>query len=127
MTGENTIGRTTLSQISFQCTVTLAATPTPVRAPMIACVEDEGRPSRQVIRFHVIAPTSAESTMTRPSWELTSVMLMMSSAIVVATLVPSSAPSRLKNAAIASATRGVSARVETEVAMAFAASWKPLV
>ena len=30
-------------------------------------------------------------------------------------------------AAIASAIRGVSARVETEVAMAFAASWKPLV
>ena len=30
-------------------------------------------------------------------------------------------------AAIVSATRGVSARVETDVAMALAASWKPLV
>jgi hypothetical protein len=29
--------------------------------------------------------------------------------------------------AMARATRGVSARVETEVAMALAASWKPLV
>jgi hypothetical protein len=30
-------------------------------------------------------------------------------------------------AAMMSATRGVSARVDTEVAMAFAASWNPLV
>src|SRR5579859_4802617 len=36
-------------------------------------------------------------------------------------------PRRLKTAAIATAQPGVSARVETEVAMAFAVSWKPLV
>ena len=94
---------------------------------MIACVDDDGRPSRQVIRFQTMAPTSAESTMIRPSSALTSVMLMMSSAMVVATLVPRSAPRRLKNAAMSSATRGVSARVETDVAIALAASWKPLV
>ena len=34
---------------------------------------------------------------------------------------------KLPIAAMASATRGVSARVLTLVAMAFAASWKPLV
>lgn len=34
---------------------------------------------------------------------------------------------RFITAAIASAARGVSARVDTEVAMAFAESWKPLV
>jgi hypothetical protein len=37
------------------------------------------------------------------------------------------APKRLKTAAITKAIRGVNARVETEVAMALAASWNPLV
>ena len=65
--------------------------------------------------------------MIRPSCALTSVMLMMSSAIVVATSGRAARRARLKNAAMASATRGVRARVETEVAIALAASWKPLV
>ena len=46
---------------------------------------------------------------------------------VLATSWPRKAPMKFITAAIASATRGVSARVETEVAMALAASWKPLV
>jgi hypothetical protein len=125
--GEITIGRTTLSRIAFQCTVMPEATPTPARPPISACVEDDGRPSHQVMRFQVIAPTSADSTITRPSCAATSPMLTMSCAIVVATCVPSSAPSRLNTAAMTSAALGVSARVDTEVAMAFAASWNPLV
>ncbi len=47
--------------------------------------------------------------------------------MVWATFVPKKAPKRLATAAMASATRGVRARVETEVAIALAASWKPLV
>ena len=46
---------------------------------------------------------------------------------VLATPLPRKAPARFITAAIASAARGVSARVETEVAIAFAESWKPLV
>jgi hypothetical protein len=46
--------------------------------------------------------------------------------MVEATAVPMSAPVRLKKAAIAIAWRGVSTFVETTVAIAFAASWKPL-
>ena len=46
---------------------------------------------------------------------------------VEATSVPRKAPTRFITAAMANATRGESARVATEVAMAFAASWKPLV
>src|SRR5204863_7428135 len=46
--------------------------------------------------------------------------------IVEATAVPVRAPVRLKNAAIVIAWRGVSTLVETTVAMALAASWKPL-
>jgi len=41
---------------------------------------------------------------------------------VLATLAPKKEPSRLKTADMARATRGVSARVETEVAIALAAS-----
>ena len=46
---------------------------------------------------------------------------------VFATSWPRNAPTKFITAASARATRGVSARVETEVAMALAASWKPLV
>ena len=49
------------------------------------------------------------------------------SLIVLATSVPSKAPTKLRTAAIISAMRGVSARVDTEVAIALAASWNPLV
>ena len=47
--------------------------------------------------------------------------------MVLATSTPSKAPTKFRTAAIASATRGVRARVDTEVAIAFAASWKPFV
>jgi hypothetical protein len=46
---------------------------------------------------------------------------------VLATLPPKCAPTKLPMAAMPSATLGVRARVDTLVAMAFAASWKPLV
>ena len=92
---------------------------------MSACEEDDGRPSPHVIRFHEIAPMSAASTSTSPGVPLGA--LMMPSPTVAAIPVPMKAPTKLKNAAIRSATRGVSARVEIEVAMAFAASWNPLV
>ena len=46
--------------------------------------------------------------------------------IVEATAVPVRAPVRLKKAASAIACRGVRTFVETTVAIAFAASWKPL-
>ena len=47
--------------------------------------------------------------------------------MVLATPSDTSAPSRFITAASSSATLGVSARVEIDVAMALAASWKPLV
>ena len=46
---------------------------------------------------------------------------------VVATAVPRNAPTRFMTAAMISAVRGASARVDTEVAIAIAASWKPFV
>ena len=116
-----------MSRIFCQYTWIPDAMPTPVSPPISAWVDDDGNPSRQVIRFQTIAPTRAQRTRTRPRCADASVMSTMSCAIVCATAVPSSAPTRLKHAAISSATRGVRARVETEVAIAFAASWNPLV
>ena len=92
---------------------------------MSACDDDDGRPNHQVMRFQPVAPTSAAATSQRPSTPLG--VSMMPEPMVLATLPPKKAPKRLAIAAMPSATRGVSARVETEVAMALAASWKPLV
>ena len=72
-----------------------------------------------------MAPISAAATSQSPSTP--SGCSMMPEPMVLATLVPKKAPKRLAMAAMASATRGVSARVETEVAIALAESWKPLV
>jgi hypothetical protein len=125
--GESTIGTTTFSRITDQCTVMPAARPTPMSAPMRACEDDDGIPSHHVMRFHTMAPMTAARTMTRPLCPDASVMSMMPLPMVWATSVPSMAPTRLNTAAMIRAARGVSARVETDVAMAFAASWKPLV
>ena len=46
--------------------------------------------------------------------------------IVLATAVPAKAPMKLNDAAMRIACWGLKARVATEVAIAFAVSWKPL-
>ncbi len=75
------------------------------------------------MRFHVIAPTS-------PARTISSVMTpwsTMSFAIVAATSNDTNAPRKFRIAALMTAGRGESARVETDVAMALAVSWKPFV
>src|SRR4051812_8113754 len=111
------------------CHLTLspAARPAPTRPPISACDDDDGRPKYQVTRFHVMAPTSAENTTTMPDVLSSSEALRMPLPTVLATSVDTRAPARLATAARTSAMRGVSARVDTAVAIALAASWKPLV
>ena len=89
---------------------------------MSACDELEGMPNHQVMRFHMLAPTSAAST---TGW-VTMAGSANPDAIVFATAVPSMAPPKLSTAAINTAVRTGSTPVETTVAIAFAASWKPL-
>ena len=73
-----------------------------------------------------MAPSRPHITIVRPCMaEKPSVSMV--SLTVCATFWPSSAPTKFITAAMISATRGVSARVDTEVAIALAASWKPLV
>ncbi len=124
--GEATIGMTTFSMIVCHSTVTPPASPAPTRPPISACEDDEGRPKYQVMRFQVIAPSRPASTMTRP-WFSETPSMVSTLWTVLATSWPRRAPTKFITAARISATRGVSARVDTEVAMALAASWKPLV
>ena len=102
-----------------------AASAAPTSPPISACVDDDGSPKRQVTKFQVIAPMSAAKTTTSPA--LLCGGLMMPLPTVCATPVPSSAPARFITAAMSSAARGVSALVDTDVAIALAASWNPFV
>ncbi len=76
-----------------------------------------------MIRFQVIAPSSAASSV----WFVTWPRSMIPFPTVFATAVVTNAPARFATAAISTASRGESARVETEVATAFAVSWNPFV
>src|SRR2546423_1283033 len=97
----------------------------PTRPPISACDDDEGMPKYQVIRFPTIAPAGPANPSPSPLIPLGALITPLPT--VAAPLPPKNDPTRLPTAAMASATRGVSARVETEVAIAFAASWNPLV
>ena len=91
--------------------------------PTRACDELVGRPRYQVITSHAIAPASPAKI----TWLSRIAGFTTSFAIVAATAVPKiRKAAKLKNAAHATACRGESTRVETTVAMEFAASWKPL-
>ena len=74
-------------------------------------------------RFQAIAPIRAASTVC----VVASPVSMMPLPTVLATAVVTNAPTRFATDAIATASRGESARVEIEVATAFAVSWKPFV
>lgn len=124
-TGESTIGMTTFSTTPDHLTLPADERVAPTSPPMSACDEDEGNPSHHVVRFHAMAPTRPASTMTRLCCATGRSTIPRPT--VSATPVPRKAPSRFMTAAMTSAARGVSARVETDVAMALAASWKPLV
>ena len=85
---------------------------------MSACEELDGKPSHHVIRFHVIAPKSAARTVLSVARPVS----MIPFPTVAATAVVTNAPARLATDATRTAIRGVSARVETEVATALAVS-----
>ena len=87
----------------------LRALPAPTIAPVIVCVVETGMPSA-VARERVPAPlVSAQKPPTGASFVI---------------CVPNA--TKLNTAAHTTAVRGLSMRVETTVAIEFAASWKPL-
>ena len=95
----------------------------PTTPPINACEELDGRPKYQVARFHMIAPI-------RPANTIVIVIAPESTmpfAIVAATACEMKAPTKLRIAAMPTAVRGGSARVDIEVATTLAVSWKPFV
>src|SRR5437867_7172432 len=95
----------------------------PTKPPISACDDEVGSPIHQVKRFQITAANSAARTIAGVTMDGSTVPL----AIVLATCTPNTEKAtKLKNAAHTTATRGDSTRVLTTVAMALAASWKPL-
>src|SRR5215212_1299149 len=124
-TGASSPGTITLSTIPDPLIADepAAAKVAPTTPPISACEDEEGSPTYHVSRFQKIAPISPAKTTVR----VTSSGLTMPVAIVAATSSERNAPTKLRIAAIVTATRGAIARVEIEVATAFAVSWNPLV
>jgi len=122
--GEVTSGIRTLLTIPLTLSALgpAAMSVAPSRAPIKAWLLELGSPRHQVSRFHATAPISDAATIvcvvvasfTRPA------------PMVLATAVPAKAPMKLNAAAISRAYCGRRARVATDVAIAFAVSWKPL-
>src|SRR5919204_5909676 len=123
--GATTPGTITFSTRPSPCTAFApsAAKAAPTRPPISACDELDGRPKYHVARFQAIAPMSPAKT--------TVVVAAPDSTIplptVAATFSEMNAPAKLSTADRRTAKRGDMARVETEVAIALAVSWKPLV
>ena len=131
MIGELTSGRTTLLTTPSTCSVAgpPPAIDAPSSPPISAWLDELGMPSRQVIRFQTIAPTrAAMTTIWLGSTPVPGLVSGLTSpeAIVLATAVPVSAPTKLAVADRTMAYSGLSARVDTDVAMALAVSWNPL-
>jgi hypothetical protein len=124
MTGEVTIGTSTLLQMPWlsSAPVPAAMRPAPISPPMMAWLDELGMPYHQVMRFQAMAPMSAAATI---AWVATP-STRMPLAIDFATAVPANAPMKLKAAAMVTAMRGERARVATDVAIALAVSWNPL-
>ena len=95
------------------------ATAAPASPPISACDDDDGIPNHQVITFHAVAPTSAPNS---TYWSTTQAS-MTPRPMVLATASPKNRNAmKLKNAAQATANCGRSTRVDTMVAIEFAAS-----
>src|SRR4029079_1219477 len=114
--------RTLLTPSKMIASVPAAAMPAPTIEKTSAWLELEGMPYHHVIRFQVIAAISDAAT----SSIVASSGGMMPLPTVEATAVPVSAPTTFMLAAISTARPGLRTRVATEVAIALAVSWKPL-
>src|ERR1041385_4122674 len=99
--------------------------PAPDSPPINACELDDGSPSHHVNRFHRIAAIRPHITTYVYAGSIGWTWTMF--AIVFATPVwKMNSATKLNVAAHSTAIRGDSTRVDTTVAIEFAASWKPL-
>ena len=99
--------------------------PTAPMIPPISAWDDElGIPQYQVSKFHTMAPIRAAEMI---PLLIRDGDITISPPIVFATPVLTIAPKKLSAAVIMIAFLGSIARVETDVAIALAVSWKPLI
>src|SRR4051812_29542717 len=124
-TGATAAGTRTFSMIPSPsiALVPSATNAAPMRPPISACDELDGRPTHHVARFHAIAPTRPAKT----TVVVTAAGSTIPEPTVAATFSEMNAPAKFSTADRATAKRGDMARVDTEVAIAFAVSWKPFV
>ena len=125
MIGDSPAGMMTFetSPCHLTASVPAAARVAPITPPIRACDELEGMPSSQVRRFQKMPPA-------RPASITVNVIRPVSTsplAMVAATLSERNAPIRFSTLDSPTATRGRSAPVEMDVAIALPVSWKPLV
>src|SRR5205814_9280968 len=120
--GPRMAGTTTLVAIPCQSTPAEpdGASAAPTSPPISACDELDGNPNHQVSRFQAIAPSSAASSVC----SVARFASISPFATFDATAVVTNAPARFATDATSTALRGVMAPVPTEVAIAFAVSWK---
>src|SRR5215218_5232856 len=122
--GDRAMNRMVFSRLAaFRTLKPALATPAPANPPISACDEEVGSPSHQVKKFQATAPTSpakATASLTTPG--STVLPTVLANAVW-----KTRKAMKLKKAAQTTASRGVSTRVETTVAIELAASWKPLV
>ena len=126
--GEETSGTSTLTAKLPHWTAfgPAEAQAAPIRPPIRAWLLELGIARAHVIRFQLIAPSSAAARTVAPL-PRTMLSWTIPLPIVLATAVPNTrAPTKLAEADRKIAYSGLSARVATEVAMALAVSWKPL-
>src|SRR5690348_13426088 len=93
---------------------------------MMACDELEGRPSHQVRRFQAMAPMRPASTTQTNAGSAAFTLTRLDTVFATPWWKMKSAR-KLKLAAHTTALPGDRSRVETMVAIEFAASWKPLI
>jgi len=120
MIGDRAAGMTTLQTSPFHWTAEppAAASVEPITPPMSACEELDGMPKSQVSRFQMMPPARPAAT----TCSVTSAVLTRPLAIVAATASERNAPTRLSRPDKATATRGGSAPVAIEVAIALPVS-----
>src|ERR687886_2663487 len=124
-TGATAAGMSTFSTIPspLMTPAPFATNAAPMRPPISACDELDGSPSHQVAMFQAIAPTRPANT----TVVSTAAASTMPEPTVAATFSEMNAPAKFRTADSPTAKRGDIARVETDVAIAFAVSWKPFV
>ena len=97
----------------------LLATAAPAKPPINACDELDGMPNHQVIRFQMIAPSSAAAITLAEMADGSTYPELMALATAVPTV---NSAAKLKVAAQSTALNGVRTRVPTIVAMELAES-----